>query len=211
MGSALLPTSFEVARGEVLGLLKRAGVSGKNSEQIAALLDLSGDAEVLALARTRYGANPAVLEALDDLAAVARLVSTQSGMPTPHFDLAELAGYRYYTGIVFSAYVPGHGWAIAKGGRYDGVGRAFGRDRAATGFGADLRQLMRSCSERADALTGILAPAGEDAALRAEVTRLRATGERVVCELPGIDNAPAELGCDRRLVRKGSNWTVEKI
>lgn len=199
------------ARGEVLGLLKRAGVSGKNSEQIAALLDLSGDAEVLALARTRYGANPAVLEALDDLAAVARLVSTQSGMPTPHFDLAELAGYRYYTGIVFSAYVPGHGWAIAKGGRYDGVGRAFGRDRAATGFGADLRQLMRSCSERADALTGILAPAGEDAALRAEVTRLRATGERVVCELPGIDNAPAELGCDRRLVRKGSNWTVEKI
>ena len=31
--------------------------------------------------------------------------------------------------------------AIGNGGRYDGVGRAFGRARPATGFTLDLRQL----------------------------------------------------------------------
>jgi len=199
------------ARGEVLALLARAGVSAKDSGQIAALLDLSGGAEVLTMAQTRYSANAAVLRALDDLGAVARLVSAQPGMPALHFDLAELSGYQYYTGIVFSAYVSGHGWAIAKGGRYDGVGRAFGRERAATGFGADLRQLLRYCSDCGDTLGGILAPVGEDAALREEVARLRATGERVVCELPGASAVPAELSCDRRLVRQGSSWVIQKI
>ena len=199
------------ARGEVLALLARAGVSAKDSGQIAALLDLSGGAEVLTMAQMRYSANAAVLRALDDLGAVARLVSAQPGMPALHFDLAELSGYQYYTGIVFSAYVSGHGWAIAKGGRYDGVGRAFGRERAATGFGADLRQLLRYCSDCGDTLGGILAPVGEDAALREEVARLRATGERVVCELPGASAVPAELSCDRRLVRQGSSWVIQKI
>jgi ATP phosphoribosyltransferase regulatory subunit len=199
------------ARGEVLALLARAGVSAKDSGQIAALLDLSGGAEVLTMAQTRYSANAAVLRALDDLGAVARLVSAQPGMPALHFDLAELSGYQYYTGIVFSAYVSGHGWAIAKGGRYDGVGRAFGRERAATGFGADLRQLLRYCSDCGDTLGGILAPVGEDAALREEVARLRATGERVVSELPGASAVPAELSCDRRLVRQGSSWVIQKI
>jgi ATP phosphoribosyltransferase regulatory subunit len=199
------------ARGEVLALLARAGVSAKDSGQIAALLDLSGGAEVLTMAQMRYSANAAVLRALDDLGAVARLVSAQPGMPALHFDLAELSGYQYYTGIVFSAYVSGHGWAIAKGGRYDGVGRAFGRERAATGFGADLRQLLRYCSDCGDTLGGILAPVGEDAALREEVARLRATGERVVSELPGASAVPAELSCDRRLVRQGSSWVIQKI
>ncbi len=199
------------ARGEVLALLQRDGVSTADGKRIAALLDLSGDAGVLDAARKEYASNSDVTRALDDLAAVARIVATYPGMPELRFDLAELAGYQYYTGIVFSAYVPRQGWAIAKGGRYDGVGRAFGRDRPATGFGTDLRQLLRVCSDCTDLLGGVLAPSGEDAGLRAEVARLREAGERVVCELPGALNAPEELGCDRRLVRQGSQWVVQKI
>jgi len=199
------------AHDEVYDLLVRARVSADKAADMVALLDLSGDGNVLSEARARYASHAEVQRALDDLAAVARLLATQPGIPALHFDLAELAGYRYYTGMVFSAYVPGHGWAIAKGGRYDGVGKAFGRERAATGFGADLRQLLRQCSDCADVLTGILAPSGEDAALRAEVARLRAAGERVVCELPGVEGAPTELHCDRRLVRQGNGWVIQKI
>jgi ATP phosphoribosyltransferase regulatory subunit len=128
-----------------------------------------------------------------------------------HFDLAELSGYHYYTGVVFSAFVPGHGRAIAKGGRYNGIGRAFGRDRAATGFGADLRQWLKLVTSVETPLAGILAPALDAPALLAEIARLRAAGERVVADLPGSDAKPADWGCDRTLVNKGGRWVVEKI
>jgi ATP phosphoribosyltransferase regulatory subunit len=60
-----------------------------------------------------------------------------------HVDLAELRGYRYQTGMVFAAFAPGHGRELARGGRYDGVGREFGVPRPATGFSADLNELLR--------------------------------------------------------------------
>jgi ATP phosphoribosyltransferase regulatory subunit len=122
------------------------------------------------------------------------------------FDLAELSGYHYYTGVVFSAFVPGHGRAIAKGGRYDGIGSAFGRARAATGFGADLRALLRLSNAVANGSGGIFAPADVDAA---EVARLRDTGERVVVALTGDNAAPSDYGCDRCLINKNGRWVVE--
>ena len=45
--------------------------------------------------------------------------------------------------MVFAAFVPGHGREIARGGRYDGVGHEFGTPRPATGFSADLNELLR--------------------------------------------------------------------
>jgi len=126
-----------------------------------------------------------------------------------YLDLAELSGYHYYTGAVFSAFVPGHGRAVAKGGRYDGIGKAFGRDRAATGFGADLRQLAQISGWPDQPVSGILAPDTKDPGLYEEVARLRADGERVVFRFPDGDGTAAALGCDRVLVQKNGRWVVQ--
>ena len=152
-----------------------------------------------------------VNRALDELEAVADLVAKRPDAPTLNFDLAELSGYHYYTGVVFSAFVPGYGQAIARGGRYDGIGRAFGRERAATGFGADLRQWLRVSAATLPALTGVLVSHGDDTALQAEVSRLRAEGQRVVVRLSGDKSPASEFGCDRELVKKGGRWVVQSV
>ncbi len=199
------------ARTELKALLAQSAASATARANLASLLDLCGGAEVLERARAQYAGLPAVQRALDDLAAVAGIVTGQPRAPALNFDLAELSGYHYYTGVVFSAFVAGHGRAVAKGGRYDGIGRAFGRDRAATGFGADLRELARLSETAGEPLTGILTPHGDEAKLREEIARLRAAGERVVTNLPGSEAKPAELGCDRVLLRKDGRWIVEKV
>jgi ATP phosphoribosyltransferase regulatory subunit len=167
---------------------------------------------VLARARKQWRDAPKpVTRALDELEAVADLVAKRPEAPTLYFDLAELSGYHYYTGVVFSAFVPGYGQAIARGGRYDGIGRTFGRDRAATGFGADLRQWLRVSAATVPALTGVLAPNGDDAALQAEIARLRTEGQRVVTRLPGDKSPASEFGCDRELVKKGGRWIIQSV
>jgi hypothetical protein len=58
-----------------------------------------------------------------------------------HIDLADLRGYHYQNGTIFSVFTAGEPTALGNGGRYDGIGKAFGRARPATGFTLDLRQL----------------------------------------------------------------------
>lgn len=200
------------SRPEIAQLLSGSSLTEAVRGQIAGLVDLNGDMEVFARAREGLrGAPPAVQEAIGQVESVAnRLRADQPSLPV-YIDLAELRGYRYYTGLVFAAYLPGQGQAIAQGGRYDGIGRAFGRERAATGFSADLRRLMRAQPEQVAIARGILAPAGDEAALRAEVSRLRAAGERVVCRLPGEAAAQDRHGCDRELVRDGKGWRVRSF
>jgi ATP phosphoribosyltransferase regulatory subunit len=193
-------------------LLNEADVLPPSRDWLLALLDLNGGVDVLSEARRLYQSAPdAVLAAIDELSAVADPLRATPGAPNINFDLAELSGYHYYTGVVFSAFVPGQGRAIAKGGRYDGIGRAFGRERAATGFGADLRQLLRLGNRPATLPAGILAPAEADRELADEISRLRATGERVVSMLPGDGSTAGDLGCNRRLAKKGNRWLVEKL
>jgi ATP phosphoribosyltransferase regulatory subunit len=145
------------ASNDVESVLAASDAPAASKRMLAGLLDLSGGREVLARARKQWRDAPKpVTRALDELEAVSDLVAKRSGAPTLYFDLAELSGYHYYTGVVFSAFVSGYGQAIARGGRYDGIGRAFGRDRAATGFGADLRQWLRVSTASVPALTGVL-------------------------------------------------------
>jgi ATP phosphoribosyltransferase regulatory subunit len=200
------------ARTEVERLLAQAAIARDARAWLSALLDLNGGGEVLDEAGKRLAGAPApVQQALDQLRRLSEIVARQPDAPTLYYDLAELAGYRYYTGVVFSVFVPGHGRAIAKGGRYDGIGRAFGRERAATGFGADLRQLLRLSAAPETPWTGILAPADGDSALADEVARLRCAGERVVRSLPDTAARAADYGCDRELVKRGGRWVIETV
>jgi ATP phosphoribosyltransferase regulatory subunit len=198
------------AKSEVEQLLAAWSVGTNDRARLLAILDLSGDAAVLTQARSLYAGNPAVLGAIDSLETVAQHVRRQVPDADLNFDLAELAGYHYYTGVMYSAFVPSLGRAVAKGGRYDGIGRAFGRDRAATGFSADLRQLLKLGRAPDASRKGVYAPSQNDPALAREIARLRADGERVVAELPGDSGSLADYGCDRALVYKNDQWRIEK-
>lgn len=198
------------ARGQVEQLLAAAEAPAASKAMLAALLDLNGGAETLTQARAVLQRAPAaVAAALANLAAVAEALG-RAGQSI-YFDLAELRGYRYYTGVVFSAYTPGHGQALAQGGRYDGIGQAFGRARAATGFSVDLRRLARVAGQDSLNAPGILAPSDANAELAKTVIQLRATGERVVQGLPGTTATARDLGCDRLLANEKGKWTVKPV
>jgi ATP phosphoribosyltransferase regulatory subunit len=131
--------------------------------------------------------------------------ATEPGLDL-HLDLAELRGYTYHTGLVFAAFVPASGRAIARGGRYNDIGHVFGRARAATGFSTDLRELTRHAPAMdTPARQVVVAPAGTDAGLEAAITELRQQGKRVLRELEGQDNHnPAGA----RLVLRDGVWTL---
>ena len=170
---------------------------------LLALPRLYGDRTVLERARAMLPAIPDVVRALDELE---RLAQAFTDLPVS-FDLADLRGYHYHSGMVLAAYADGVPGAIALGGRYDRIGESFGRGRPATGFSLDLRLLARGVDEIAEA-GAILAPSGELAGLKAAIDRLRARGEVVIASLPGHQGTWSEAGCDRQLVQRGGEWLV---
>ena len=173
-------------------------------DALRALPSLYGDASVLDEARRRLPSLPGITRALDDLAFLAGEIDGAELM----IDLADLGGYAYHTGVMFSAYVDGVPNAVARGGRYDKVGKAFGRARAATGFSLDLREVARISPVEARS-SAILAPWRHDEALRAAVSALRDAGEVVIQALPGHEHDMDEFACDRVLVERNGVWTVE--
>jgi len=124
-------------------------------------------------------------------------------------DLADLRGYRYHNGITFAAYVEGLPYAIARGGRYDDVGRAFGRARPATGFSIELRALA-GLGSGSEPVAAIRAPWSDDATLIEQVAALRAAGEIVIQVLPGHEQEQQEFACDRELVPEAGGWSVRR-
>jgi len=162
-------------------------------------------AEVLAKARKQLPDYPEMRAALDDLQSIS--TSLQPLVSNVGIDLADLRGYHYHSGMVFAAYHAGSHDAIALGGRYDDLGKSFGRARAATGFSMDLRQLYRLLPPQAARL-GVCAPHSDDAALRDKIAQLRAAGEAVVVDLLGDATLRRELQCDRELVLRNSAWQV---
>lgn len=170
---------------------------------LMALPMLYGDASILAAARARLPALPAITQALDDLAFLADRVEGAEVA----IDLADLRGYQYHSGVMFSAYVEGIPNAVARGGRYDRVGSAYGRARAATGFSLDLRELAIVSPVEARS-SAILAPWRQDAALRAAIAALRERGEVVIQSLPGHDQDLDEFCCDRVLREVDGTWQV---
>jgi ATP phosphoribosyltransferase regulatory subunit len=191
-----------------------AGVAPGPARMLRALVNLSGDRSVLGQAREILGGAPApVLAALDELFELAeRLAARFPGLPL-YFDLGELRGYHYHTGVVFAAFVPGVGQSFAQGGRYDDFGADFGRARPATGFSTDLKSLVTL--GRAEVQLpegGIWMPDSPDTALWHAACRLRGEGQRVVQALPGQAGAAArEAGCDRQLILQGGSWHVAPL
>ena len=164
------------------------------------LAGLNGGREVLAEAAEVFAGGPAgITAALQALTDVADAVTARAPGVTLHFDLCELHGYHYHTGLVFAAYAPGQGEALANGGRYDDIGQVFGRARPATGFNTDLKALLRLArGRRIPQGDAVWVPCGLAAQAWEEIRRLRDAGECVLAGLPGEARPPR---CSRELQR----------
>jgi ATP phosphoribosyltransferase regulatory subunit len=176
-------------------------------DALLALPNLYGDVDVLARAREVLPALPGVTRALSELAALA---GCAIGRAQVAIDLADLRGYQYESGAMFALYVPGLPNAVARGGRYDHVGEAFGRARPATGFSLDLRELARLLPS-AERKHSIRAPWGNAPELREQIAELRKSGEVVIQSFPGHENVQDEFECDRVLVLEDGNWILKNL
>jgi ATP phosphoribosyltransferase regulatory subunit len=200
------------ANGELEVLLDNYQIKPKMRKIFLALPQLNGDNSVLNIAVQQLSESSAEIKnALTDLQALAMVLQNSYPNLTISFDLAELRGYHYHTGIVFSAFVPQIGKEIARGGRYDNIGQIFGSARPATGFSADLKVLARLSkkSESVEAINKVLAPiTKDDPSLDVKVRELRARGCIVIKELSGQKDSAKQLGCKQKLEKNGKNWVL---
>jgi ATP phosphoribosyltransferase regulatory subunit len=192
------------------GLAKWAAcLPAKTTEALMALTELNGPcAEVLAKAKKVLPKHAAIDKALADLEHLVATVSASSGLDLS-IDLADLRGYQYHSGVMFAVYVDKLPQPIARGGRYDHVGQAFGRARPATGFSLDLLTLANVSPLKVRKFA-ILAPWLEDASLSKAIAALRDSGEVVIQVMAGETVEAAEYECDRELVKQGNSWEVKK-
>ena len=193
---------------DVAGLAELcAGFEPVTRAAVLALPVLYGDVEVLGRARELLPDLPGISKALAELAALA---GSAIGRANVAIDLADLRGYQYESGAMFALYVPGLPNAVARGGRYDHVGQAFGRARPATGFSLDLRELARLLPV-AERKHSIRAPWGNAPELRETIAGLRKAGEVVIQSLPGHDDELDEFEYDRVLVLEDGNWILKNL
>lgn len=177
------------------------------------LPDLHGGHEILEAAADKFTeANNEVKQALSDLHFLADKLSARFPSLPVSFDLGELRGYHYHTGVVFAAFVPDVGREIARGGRYDNIGEVFGRARPATGFSADLKELS-SLTKDGQQITHekIFAPHEDDIELLEMIRDLRAKGRTVVQQLPDQSGNEQEMGCTSRIEKSGQDWIVTPL
>ena len=184
-----------------------ADVAEPARSALLALPELYGGPDVLDEAAARLPQDAEITALLDELR---QLAAALADLPVS-FDLADLRGYHYHSGVVFAAYGADSPAALALGGRYDRVGKAFGRARPAVGFSLDLRELVWRLPTATAMAGAVLAPLDADAALAEEVAVLRARGEIVVTALPGHHGTWNEAGCDRQLVKRGDRWAVVSL
>ena len=183
-------------------------VPAKTAQALMALTELNGPcAEVLAKAKKALPKHASIDQALNDLERLVAAAENLSDGLELSIDLSDLRGYQYHSGVMFAAYVEKLPQPIARGGRYDHVGQAFGRSRPATGFSLDLLTLA-NLSPLNVRKKAIAAPWIDDAALSAAIAQLRLRGEVVIQVLSGGVVESAEYECDRELVKQGNTWEV---
>lgn len=186
---------------------RESGCLPETTRYLLALTSLYGNGSVLERARSVLPDEPEVREALGSLR------SFIDALPGHEItvDLADIgSGYAYHSGLIFSVYAEGWHDALVKGGRFDGIGRMYGRARPATGFSLDLRKLSAGLAP-AQAARAVRAPWGSDAALTAAVRQLRQNGEIVIQMLPGQELNLDEFVIDRELVSLDGQWQVRAL
>ena len=202
------------ARPELAELMDRYPIDNDLKALFLKLPELNGGKDIIAKAQAVFlKAGDEVKLALADLAAIAGQLAARFPSLPISFDLAELRGYHYHTGMVFAAFIPSVGREIARGGRYDNIGAVFGRARPATGFSADLKLLSALSKQSYQVAQRVLifAPCSDDAALNEKIRDLRAQQQAVVQQLPGQTGSAKELACTSILEHDNQNWVVRPL
>ncbi|MFC1602960.1 ATP phosphoribosyltransferase regulatory subunit [Pseudomonadota bacterium] len=211
---ALFDALQRKAMSEINTLLEELEVQEPVAGMLASLAELNGDDAIKRAKTVLAKADQEVQDALIYLEQVAKMVQQRLPNVPLHFDLGELRCYHYQTGVVFAAFVPGRGQEIARGGRYDAIGKMFGRSRPATGFSADLKALLQLggwAAQQADEEERIYAPCSNDPALLKAIENLRAQDKCVVSALPGQTGGAVEMGCNKILKQQNNTWIVSSI
>lgn len=188
-------------------------LSAEAGEMFRKLILANGTADAMQQIVSLFeGSSVEIKQCMDELQSMITLAGSK--LPDVKFscDLSELHGYRYHTGITFTAYVPGNGQGVAFGGRYDGIDNVFGRcARSATGFSADIKLLLSlSDIDMNIRVAGIYVPASDLAGQMQAINDLREQGEIVICELSQIHKAE-DMGCDRQLIFRDNQWRVVSL
>ncbi|WP_331347169.1 ATP phosphoribosyltransferase regulatory subunit [Cellvibrio sp. UBA7661] len=174
-----------------------------------ALPGLAGNRSVLNKARELFNGVKAAQAAVEQLDQVATVIEQRYPSVEFYFDLGELRGYHYLTGLVFAAFAPGYGNPIASGGRYDHIGEVFGRARPATGFAVDITAISKLGLLSKSPVSAIaVVDTGDELQWRA-IQKLRQGGQRVIAVSCNEDLA--ELGCDRQLLLKDGQYQVIEL
>lgn len=208
-------TVFEIlqrkARDELKQKLGEWQIKDAASLAMLDLIDMNGDTGILQEAEKRFASiSTTVRQDLEELQTLANAIKDQSDVEI-HIDLAELRGYHYHTGMVYTAYVHGQGEGIAFGGRYDDIGLAFGRSRPATGFSTDVKSLVKYRSDKSPVVERIFAPANQGKKLEQLIAKLRSEGRVVVRELQGQQASATDMACTHTLIEANGEWKLEKI
>lgn len=191
------------------------------SEMLLALPKLSGSSTVISKAKTILEkAGSDVLDALVHLQNMSDLVLDHFPDLELHIDLAEMRGYAYHTGIMYTVYKQGSqvdgssSCSVAHGGRYDGVGEAFGSSRPAIGFSTDLHTLAKlsfgtTALINSLGVNGVLAPYSLDKDLDKLIYNLRSQGEQVIRQInTDTQLTPEQQGCNRIIEKQDDDWVV---
>lgn len=217
ISSAFEPALFDIvqrkSRPDLDALLREQRLDARAHRWFAELIALNGPATVLDEAQTCLAdIDPAIDDAIAQLRVMLNLMAVHYPDTPVVLDLAELRGYRYKTGLLYAAFAPGLGRELARGGRYDNVGAAFGRSRPATGFSADLNLLATlGTFEGGQRRGGVYAPPDSDPGLLAEIRSLRGQGVRVVVATPDQTAGAEEQGCDRVLEYRDGRWRARPL
>jgi ATP phosphoribosyltransferase regulatory subunit len=201
---ALFSALQRKARAEIDSLLDSFTISDEAKVMLSALANLNGDSDVLAEAKTVLANAPDdVLSALNTLEDINAMLTARLPDIAINYDLAELRGYHYHTGVVFAAYRPGSAQSVAAGGRYDDIGAHFGHAQPATGFSMDVKKLATWVSQSDEQNDVIGVTWSNDKELLNKVAELREAGNTVVFNMPNT-----QLESTHTLVKKDGHWEV---
>ena len=196
---------------ELSAWLAKSSLSDQEQTIFKNLPSMAGSLEDLNQWQSAFSDAPEeVKAAVETLKVIATEISQRFSQVRVHIDLAELRDFNYHTGLVFSAFVPGFGQPVARGGRYDHTGEVFGRSRPATGYSSDLKVLASLTVADWSETAAILAPADSDPVLRNKIVELRNQGERVIQLFNGQEHLD-ELSADRELINIDGQWKVQPI
>jgi ATP phosphoribosyltransferase regulatory subunit len=198
------------SRDDVAHLCESLGLSLRATELFVLMTAASGEVDTLSSVSEKFsGASEEVTESFENLSQISTSLKKRLPATRLYYDLAALKGQSYHNGLVFSVYMPGSGRAIASGGRYDDIGKAFGRARAATGFSLDLRAISSYVKQSdMDTVQSIYASFKDDPGLFEAVRQLRQQGRRVIfC----YDNEQLDKNNENslQLILKDGKWIVE--